>query len=56
MRIMASLIQAAIDRLPLEVAGEAAIATDPGEERSTLQRLGQDHDAMGVTALYDLDG
>jgi hypothetical protein len=38
----------------LEVAGQAAVATDPGEGALDDPALGQDDKAMGIAALDDL--
>lgn len=38
----------------LEVAGQAAVAADPGESTLDDPSLGQDDEAMGIAALDDL--
>jgi hypothetical protein len=40
----------------LEVAGQAAVAADPGEGALDDPALGQDDEAMGIAALDDLQG
>ena len=40
----------------LEVAGEAAIAADPGKGAFDDPALGQDDEAMGIAAFDDLQG
>lgn len=41
-------------RVTLEVAGQAAVAADPGEGALDDPALGQDDEAMGIAALDDL--
>ena len=43
-------------RVTLEVAGQAAVAADPGEGALDDPALGQDDEAMGIAALDDLEG
>lgn len=40
--------------VPLEVAGQAAVAADPGKSTLDDPSLGQDEEAMGIAALDDL--
>src|SRR5271165_2776357 len=43
-------------RVALEVAGQAAVAADPGKGALDDPALGQDDEAMGIAALDDLQG
>jgi hypothetical protein len=43
-------------RVTLEIAGQAAVAADPGKGALDDPSLGQDDKAMGVAALDDLQG
>ena len=43
-------------RVALEVAGQAAVAADPGKGALDNPAFGQDDEAMGIAALDDLQG